>query len=85
MPSLWNILGRLIMEKRTIWVRVGMNVTASPQAIQALLSGNGEWLVNRLNDEMIECGDSYIPDTSVEEYNRNYDENYNANDIIINL
>lgn len=59
-------------KERSIWVRVGGNVSGTKEEIEKLLNeGTGlKELIAKGNFEV--CGDSYIPGPSVEDYNEAY-------------
>jgi hypothetical protein len=71
-----------LMEDRTIWLRLGVSITASKEKIEKILQGEKEPLYEILDAGEYEiCGNSYIPDSEVEEYNDDNDTDFEVRDI----
>ena len=71
------------MEQRTIWLRLGVCLTATPAEIDALLNDdpegiNGAKILLRAFREgrMEPDADTYIPAECIEDYNKEYGTQY---------
>lgn len=74
-----------IEHERSVWLRAGIVLSGTKQEIDAIVSGDGD-IKALLDKQQFEFqGDSYIPECSVEEYNRQYNTDFNVNEISYNL
>ena len=73
------------MENRTIWLRLGVQVNGTKEEIESLFSNDvnecNNALMNLINKrQYLFNGNSYIPETCVEEYNKEYGTNHEVGD-----
>lgn len=74
-----------IEHERSVWLRAGIVLSGTKKEIDAIVSGDGN-IKNLLDKQQFKFqGDSYIPECSVEEYNRQYNTDFNVNEISYNL
>ena len=77
------------MEERRLWMRLGVSlrITEAEEAIIFANDGRGEELLRKIIAEgrFMPDGDTYIPEVTVEEYNRKYGTEYEVGDIEFNL
>lgn len=71
--------------ERSVWLRAGIVLSGTKQEIDAIVSGNGNMKALLDKQQFKFQGDSYIPECSVEEYNRQYDTDFNVNEVGYNL
>lgn len=74
------------MEKRRIWMRLGVTLEGTKEEIETLLSDDYDLSKNALKKILTEGrykvdGDSYIPETCVEEYNNDYGTDHEVDDV----
>lgn len=72
------------MEERCIWMRLGISLRGSEEEIESLFNDDEksyETLTKILQERRFEIiGDSYIPETEVEEYNKTYNTEHEVGD-----
>lgn len=72
------------MEERCIWMRLGISLRGSEEEIESLFNDDDksyETLTKILQERRFEIiGDSYIPETEVEEYNKEYNTEHEVGD-----
>lgn len=73
------------MEKRSIWMRLGITLTGTKEEIEALFDDDCDTSKNALMKMLTDGnynfdGDSYIPETCVEDYNDTYKTNHEVGD-----
>lgn len=78
------------MEKRSIWMRLGVTLKGTKEEIESLLSDDYDLSKNALMKILKEGrydfdGDSYIPETCVEDYNKDYGTEHEVGDVSFNL
>lgn len=77
------------MKERYIWMRLGISLRGTEEEIESLFNGDEksyETLTKILQERKFEIyGDSYIPDTEVEEYNKEYNTHHEVEDYGFNL
>ncbi len=77
------------MEERHIWMRLGITLRGTKEEIEALFNDDDksyETLTKILRERRFEIdGDSYIPQTVVEEYNKEYNTQHEVGDYGFNL
>lgn len=69
-----------------IWARIGMTLSLTPDEMDLLVSGNDRDKQKCLSRIFVEGrasinGDSYIPDSVMEKYNKSYGTNYDCGDM----
>ena len=69
-----------------IWARIGMTLSLMPDEMELLVSGNDldkQICLSRIFMEgrAVVDGDSYIPDSVMEKYNKTYGTNYDCGDV----
>lgn len=72
--------------RRQIWVRLGVLVCGEAQQIEKVINGDA----NTLETLVKECkffidGNSYIPESSIEEYNQDYGTDHKVEDVEFDL
>ena len=73
-------------ERRQIWVRLGVLVCGDAQQIEDVINGDSNTLVNLVKEHKFFIdGNSYIPESSVEEYNEDYGTNHPIKDVEFEL
>lgn len=77
------------MEERYIWMRLGISLRGTKEEIESLFNDDEksyETLTKILQERRFEIdGDSYIPETAVEEYNKEYNTQHEVGDYGFNL
>jgi DNA replication protein DnaC len=77
------------MEERYIWMRLGITIRGSEEEMESLFNEDKksyETLSKILQERRFEInGDSYIPETKVEEYNKEYNTQHEVGDYGFNL
>jgi hypothetical protein len=77
------------MEERYIWMRLGITIRGSEEEMESLFNEDKksyETLTKILQERRFEInGDSYIPETKVEEYNKVYNTQHEVGDYGFNL
>lgn len=74
------------MERRQIWIRLGVLVCGDAQQIESVIKGDAETLVSLVKEQKFFIdGNSYIPESSVEEYNEDYGTNHQIKDVEFEL
>ena len=77
------------MEERSIWMRLGVTLKGTKEEIESLFNDDEksyETLTKILKERRFEIdGDSYIPETVVEEYNKEYNTQHEVGDYGFNL
>ena len=77
------------MEERYIWMRLGISLRGTEEEIESLFNDDEksyETLTKILQERRFEIdGDSYIPETVVEEYNKEYNTQHEVGDYGFNL
>lgn len=77
------------MEERSIWMRLGVTLKGTKEEIETLFSDGEESfdvLMKILKERrFIFDGDSYIPETCVEDYNKEYGTNHEVGDYEFNI
>lgn len=77
------------MEERYIWMRLGITIRGSEEEMESLFNEDKksyETLTKILQERRFEInGDSYIPETKVEEYNKEYNTQHEVGDYGFNL
>ena len=77
------------MEERYIWMRLGISLRGTKEEIESLFNDDEksyETLTKILQERRFEIdGDSYIPETVVEEYNKEYNTQHEVGDYGFNL
>lgn len=77
------------MEERYIWMRLGITLRGTKEEIESLFNDDDksyETLTKILQERRFEIiGDSYIPETEVEEYNKEYNTEHEVGDYGFNL
>lgn len=77
------------MEERYIWMRLGISLRGTEEEIESLFNDDDnsyEVLTKILQERRFEIiGDSYIPETVVEEYNKEYNTQHEVGDYGFNL
>ena len=75
--------------ERHLWMRlgVGLRITEAEETVIFANDGRGEELLRKIIAEgrFMPAGDTYIPEVTVEEYNRKYGTEYEVGDIEFNL
>lgn len=72
--------------RRQIWVHVGMLVVGDANQIEAVINGDANMLRNLIEDEhFFVDGNSYIPESCIEEYNNDYGTDHEIKDIEFDL
>lgn len=72
--------------RRQIWVRLGVLVCGEAQQIESVINGDADTLVNLVKEcKFFIDGNSYIPESSVEEYNEDYGTNHPIKDVEFDL
>ena len=73
------------MDERRLWMRLGVSlrITEAEEAIIFANDGRAEELLRKIIAEgrFVPDGDTYIPETTVEEYNREHGTEYDTGDI----
>ena len=73
-------------ERRQIWVRLGVLVCGDAQQIESVINGDDETLINLVKEQKFFIdGNSYIPESSIEEYNEDYGTNHPIKDVEFEL
>lgn len=70
------------MKERSVWARIGVTLYGSKEEIEALFTDNFQEALEKLFKEgkyKID-GDSYIPDSCIEEYDKKYGTNHMEED-----
>ena len=66
----------------SVWMRLGVMVAGKREEIEKILEGDTETLRKLLVAGRYEIGgETYIPETSIEEYNGKYQTNFDARDV----
>lgn len=66
----------------SVWMRLGVMVTGKREEIEKILEGDTETFRKLLVAGRYEIGgETYIPGTSIEEYNGKYQTNFDARDV----
>ena len=77
------------MEERYIWMRLGITIRGSEEEMESLFNEDEksyETLTKILQERRFEINaDSYIPETQVEEYNKEYNTQHEVGDYEFNL
>ena len=77
------------MEERYVWMRLGVLLRGTEEEIESLFNDDEksyETLTKILQERRFEIdGDSYIPETVVEEYNKEYNTQHEVGDYGFNL
>lgn len=77
------------MKERYIWMRLGITLRGTEEEIESLFNDDEksyETLTKILQERRFEIdGDSYIPETVVEEYNKEYNTQHEVGDYGFNL
>jgi hypothetical protein len=77
------------MDERSIWMRLGVTLKGTKEEIETLLSDGEESydvLMKILKERRFTFnGDSYIPQTCVEDYNKKYGTNHEVGDHEFNI
>lgn len=72
------------MKERCIWMRLGISLRGTEEEIESLFNDDEksyETLTKILQERRFEInGDSYIPETVVEEYNKEYNTEHEVGD-----
>lgn len=72
--------------ERKIWMRLGITITASPEEIEKLITGDGDTLRKAIKERMFELdGESYIPSVEVDAYNIKYAGSFPMEDTIFDM
>ena len=75
--------------ERYLWMRlgVGLRISEAEEAVIFANDGRAERLLQKIIAEgrFVPDGDTYIPEVTVEEYNRKYGTEYEVGDIEFNL
>lgn len=74
-----------IKHERSVWLRAGIVLSGTKKEIDAIVSGDGDMKTLLDKQQFKFNGESYIPECTVEEYNRQYDTDFNVQDISYNL
>lgn len=73
-------------ERRQIWVRLGVLVCGDAQQIEDVIKGDADTLVNLVKEQKFFIdGNSYIPESSIEEYNEDYGTHHPIKDVEFEL
>ena len=68
--------------KQAIWMRVGTTVKGSTEEIEKIIEGDDETLCRLLETRNFDIdGETYIPSTVVEEYNRENNTDFEEKDV----
>ena len=68
--------------EETVWLRLGITVQGSPKEIGRILNGDAEVLRKLLDAGRYEIGgETYIPGSTVEEYNEEHDTDFEEKDV----
>lgn len=70
------------MENRTIWLRLGVTISASKKDIESLLNGDEETLKRLIREnKFVLDGESYIPTEEVDAYNDEHGTDFCCEDV----
>ena len=73
-------------ETRKIWVRLGVTIIGTKEEIENVIKGNPVTLYHLvLNEGYSVDGESYIPESCVEEYNKTYGANHKVKNVEFNF
>lgn len=74
------------MKNNSIWMRLGISVLGTSQNIDNIIKGDGNLLAKLLCEGQFEIdGDTYIPDTSIDNYNHENGTQYDETNVDFNL
>lgn len=72
--------------RRQIWLRLGITLLCDAQEIESVINGDDETLIKLLRKcKFFVDGNSYIPESSIEEYNEDYGTNHPIKDVEFEL
>ena len=70
------------MEEREIWIRLGCRLKGSADEIDAIVNGDHKKLVEVIQKGTFSIeGDSYIPESCIEDYNDDYGMHHEIKDV----